>query len=259
MNAERVDLLIQYALALAAEKEPFERELGPIHLLKYVYLGDLAYASRNGGATFTGADWKFFKFGPWSNAVHDRIRPAVQGLRTDERRFDFTDDEGDEGQGVRWKLASRPDPLIEEIEKQIPGLLASAMRRAVREFGADTPGLLHHVYRTRPMLHAAPLDMLDFSRAVPEPIPQFEKPQELTAKQKKKLRAAIQAAKEQRSAKAKRRYVTIETSIYDDVFAKGVESLDRDGGDELVEFKGTTIAFSDEIWRSKGRHDDGIP
>ena len=44
MDRDRVDLLIQYALAVAGQNDFGERELGPIHLLKYVYLGDLAHA-----------------------------------------------------------------------------------------------------------------------------------------------------------------------------------------------------------------------
>lgn len=259
MDTERVDHLIRYALALAARNEAWnERELGSIHLLKYVYLADLAYAARNNGATFTGADWRFYKFGPWSNAVHERIRPALGRLRVNERTFGFEREDGEDGEGVRWRLADDPDRLLSEMEREIPALVASALGKAVREFGGNTPDLLHHVYRTKPMLHAAPHELLEFAHAVPEPAPKFEKPPELTAKQQKKLREAIRAAKEQRAAKAKRRFVTVPTPVYDEIFEKGVEALDRDGGDELRALEGT-VTFSDEIWKSKGRHDDGVP
>ena len=41
MDTAKVDLLIQFALAVAAEEDALaERELGPIHLIKYVYLAD---------------------------------------------------------------------------------------------------------------------------------------------------------------------------------------------------------------------------
>jgi hypothetical protein len=43
----------------------------------YVYLADLAYAEANRGKTFTGIDWQFYKFGPWSQTVNDRIEPAL--------------------------------------------------------------------------------------------------------------------------------------------------------------------------------------
>ena len=44
VDTAKIDQLIQFALAVAAEAyEHFERRLLPIHLVKYVYLGDLAY------------------------------------------------------------------------------------------------------------------------------------------------------------------------------------------------------------------------
>ncbi len=43
-----------------------------------------------------------------------------------------------------------------------------AIKSAVQEFANDTQGLLHHVYRTPPMLCAAPEESLDFLTAVPE-------------------------------------------------------------------------------------------
>jgi hypothetical protein len=260
MDAERVDLLIQYALAVAAQNEQWdERELGPIHLLKYVYLGDLAHAARNNGTTYTGADWRFYKFGPWSNAVHERIRPALQHLHVDERTFGFTRDDGEDGEGVRWKLADDPERVIVDIERKIPGILASAVRKAVRDFGGNTSDLLHHVYRTPPMAHAAPHEPLEFGHAVPEPVPQFEKPPELTTKQQKKLREAMRKLKEQLAARPKARYVKADPPpIYDEIFEEGVKALDRDAGDELVSVEGV-VTFSDEIWKSKGRHDGGVP
>jgi hypothetical protein len=259
MDAERVDLLIQYALAIAAQNDWDGRELGPIHLLKYVYLGDLAHASRNNGATFTGADWKFYKFGPWSNAVHDRIRPAVEKLHAIERTFAFTADDGEDGEGVRWKLEDQTDQLIADIERKIPGTLATAVRKYVREFAGNTSDLLHHVYRTEPMLHAAPNEMLSFAHAVPEPVPQFEEPKELTENQKKKLRHAMRALKEQLQQRSKPRYVKADPApIYDEAFEEGVKAMNRDAGEDLVAVDGE-VTFADELWKSRGRHDSGAP
>jgi hypothetical protein len=258
MNVERVDLLIQYALAIAAQNEWDERELGPIHLLKYVYLADLAHAARNGGETFTGADWRFYKFGPWSNAVHERIRPTIQRLHVNERTFAFAGSGGEDGEGVRWRLDS-PDQLVEDIERKIPATLASAVRKYVREFAGNTSDLLHFVYRTEPMMQAAPNETLSFAYAVPQPEPQFEKPTALTENQKKKLRQAMRSLKERLQAQAKPRYVKADPApIYDETFEQGVKSLDRDGGDELLAVEGE-VTFSDEMWKSRSRHDGGPP
>ena len=78
-DSSHADLIIQYALLLAGEEdERFDRQLGPIHLVKYVFLADLAHAKRHGGESFTGATWLFHNFGPWDVAVYERIDPATQ-------------------------------------------------------------------------------------------------------------------------------------------------------------------------------------
>ena len=78
-DPSRVDLLLQYTLLVSGEQDEFlDRQLGPIHLVKYVYLADLFHAKRNNGVTFTGIEWKFYKFGPWSQAVHERIELALE-------------------------------------------------------------------------------------------------------------------------------------------------------------------------------------
>lgn len=259
MDAERVDLLIQYALAIAAQNERNERELGAIHLLKYVYLADLAYAARNNGATFTGADWRFYKFGPWSSPVHERIRPAIGRLHVNERTFGFEREDGEDGQGVRWRLADDPEQVIADVERKLPGMLTSAVRKAVRDFGDDTSELLHHVYRTPPMLHAAPNEPLEFVHAVPEPAPVFEEPPELTPKQQRKMREKMRALKERLAAQPGPRYVKADPSpVYDDIFKSGVAALNRDAGDELMSAEGV-VTFSADIWKSKTRRDGGLP
>jgi hypothetical protein len=56
MDAARVEAVLGYALAVAAQADDWRhRELGPIHLLKYLYLADVAHAKRHGGESFTGA------------------------------------------------------------------------------------------------------------------------------------------------------------------------------------------------------------
>jgi len=45
MNKDLVDQLIQYILLVAShEDEQFYRELGPIHIIKYLFLADLDFA-----------------------------------------------------------------------------------------------------------------------------------------------------------------------------------------------------------------------
>ena len=45
VDAAKADLILQYALLLAGQEDDFfDRQLGPIHLLKYCYLADLIHA-----------------------------------------------------------------------------------------------------------------------------------------------------------------------------------------------------------------------
>jgi hypothetical protein len=47
MKSNKIDLLIQYTLLVAGQEDEYlDRQLGPIHLIKYVYLADLVYAER---------------------------------------------------------------------------------------------------------------------------------------------------------------------------------------------------------------------
>ena len=97
IDLQKVDLLIQYALLVAGEADDYQdRSLGPIHLLKYVYLSDLAYAKREQGQTYTGTPWKFHKFGPWSAEVHGRIEPALRLINADKLSFESDYEEGGE-------------------------------------------------------------------------------------------------------------------------------------------------------------------
>src|SRR6266498_1490035 len=103
MDPLKVDLVLKYAMAAASREEWDRRELGEIHLLKYVYLADLAYARRHEGTTFTGAPWRFYKFGPWTEQVYERIPVVLANLGAEERRVESSKSGGD---FVRWRLPS---------------------------------------------------------------------------------------------------------------------------------------------------------
>jgi hypothetical protein len=159
MDVSRIDLLLKYTVAAAGQEDAGKRELGPIHLTKYVYLADLAFAESHGGRTFTRARWRFHHFGPWSSEVYERIAPAVAEIGAVERHIHskFSDD------GVRWSVDD--GRLFEELGEQLPIEVSRAIRRVVQQFGQDTVSLLHFVYTTAPMLRAAPGELLEFEPA----------------------------------------------------------------------------------------------
>ena len=142
-NPNHVDLVLQYALLVAGEEDEYiDRQLGPIHLIKYVYLADLAYAKLNDGKIFTGINWQFYKFGPWSQAVNERIKPALLAIGADKQTFPSDYDDKDDW--VRWYM--RDGQSLQEKERKLPAGITMHLRRDVHKFGKDTPNLLNHVY-----------------------------------------------------------------------------------------------------------------
>ena len=128
-DSSRADLIIQYALLLAGEEdESFDRQLGPIHLIKYVYLADLAYARGFGGKSFTGAAWRFHDFGPWDTAVFLRVEPAARAVQAEQLTFQSDYGEKD---WVRYRL--RDTEKLDEIERAVPAAIKVHLRREVHE------------------------------------------------------------------------------------------------------------------------------
>lgn len=263
MDIAKVDTLLQYILAVASENDWGERELGPIHLIKYLYLADLDYASRHQGETYTGIKWQFFRFGPWSKELNDYMEPSLTAMGANKRTIHshkFPDFE-------RWSLSD--NSLVRELERQIEVQVALAIKDAVHNYGPYTESILHDVYKTKPMLYAAPGEYLDFSKALIEPSSSNDEMSknetELSVKQKKKRKTKLDSLKEEFQArltekkKQRERQKSVQPSPrYDTVFFEGVETLEKLAGEEIPLGK-ITCSFSDEFWKSKARYDPEIP
>lgn len=238
MNTKNTDLLIECALLCAGEEDDWSsRELGQIHILKYVYLGDLAYAKQNEGRTFSEAGWRFFHFGPWCAEVQNRIRPAVQHAEAIVKTYSSAQEKDIE----RYVLRNRP--LLQDIERQLPLMVFLAIKRAVHRFSNDTPRLLHYVYQTPPMLNAAPREALNFRYAVPEDTASEEMsapPEEKISVKEQKRRHAKLEDKRVRFADRVRQIREREPASpkrlprYDDTFFEGIEWLDSLAGYPLA-------------------------
>ncbi len=254
-NQNRVDLLLQYILAVAGQESGWNRELGMIHLLKYAYLADLSYAKYHDGQTYTGLTWTFHHFGPWSVDCYKRITPALEaiGAITKKIESDKYDD------FIRW-YADDYDQF-DKLNNQMDLIVAGAVQKYVRKFGNDTYGLLGFVYKTTPMLNAAPEDMLEFIRsAVADDVTKEKVKVEPTARQKKKQRQKILAFKERLNQKLEEKIQARKADTcpspprYDDVFNEGLSQLDQAAGIHSVEGRYLAI-FKDNVWKSKMRHD----
>lgn len=237
MDADRIDNLIAYALATAGNQDYPRPELGQIHLIKYLYLADMAYAERHGGQTYTGLAWKFHHFGPWSVDAWSRINPVVT-------------------------------KIISTLDSTLPWEVSRSIQNAVRKYGEDTKTLLHYVYSTPPMLNAAPGDILSFPFSSARAVSQTShdsviQAQELTRKQEKKQEATIADLKSRIQAslahKKSSRPSTAEyyEPRYDDTFAHGQQWLDEMACGQYSPSEGTLIV-DDSLWKSASRHDPDL-
>ena len=256
-DPSRVDFLLQYALLVAGEQDEFfDRQLGPIHLIKYVYLADLFHAKRNNGVTFTGTEWQFYKFGPWSQSVNERLEPALSAIGAEKRSFQS--DYEDRQDWVRWRLSD--EKLLEKLESQLPFEITSGLKEDVRRFGKDTQSLLHYVYRTEPILSAAPNEFLDFTVvaneiSTNESMPKPLRMDGLSNRKKKQFEERMRELRtryKNRERKDRKLLNPVKDARYDDVYAEGMSWLDSLAGEPLRDDE-QVVQFSDEVWKSPTR------
>ena len=189
MYADKIDLILQYILSVAGQADWHSGELGMIHLIKYVYLGDLSYAEYHNAETFTGISWRFHCYGPWSQEIYLRIEPALADINAQRRVFHSS---GYDRDFERWSIQN--DRLHGELEHKIDIGVAGTIQKYVHRFGQDTAGLLHYVYQTVPMLRAAPGEFLDFSAIIKDTgsCHKYTAPEDtITARQKKKTEKIV--------------------------------------------------------------------
>lgn len=255
---DRIDLLLQYTMAVACTLDFGRKELRPIHFIKYLYLADLEYARHHDGETFTGTPWRFHHFGPWAVEVFQRIEPALAAIGATKRTLE----NAQYGEYVQWVLDSCD--LEERLKTKIDWSISTTIDQAVREFGSNTEELLHRVYTTEPMLLAAPEEALQFSPAPPrelKPKPTTAEP--LTARQQKRFKEKVKVTREE----VRRRLVAkkeVKSGApkprqprYDEVFFQGLAALDEAAGEEIIEEQ-FTGKLSKEVWKSKARYDPDL-
>jgi hypothetical protein len=144
-------LLLQYVLVVTGQGAGWDREMGMIHLIKYVYLADLAYAEKHNGKLYTGIPWRFYHFGHGAEEIYQRIEPALMAMGAEKRVIPNPRDEKDV---TRWIKSD--DELFDRLGNQLDLIVMGCIQKNVMRFGSDTPALLDYVYQTRPMITAAP-------------------------------------------------------------------------------------------------------
>jgi len=258
IQTNNIDLVLQYALLVAGEEDDYrDRQLGPIHLIKYAYLADLEYAKNNAGKTFTGVNWKFYHFGPWEQAVNERIDIALAAIAA--TKHSFSSDYGDKDEWFRWDL--RDESRLAEIKSKLPLSITAPLKRHINNFSGHTQSLLAFVYNTPPMLSVAPNERLDFLLvAKPEvPASHVEEALRFSALSNKKAKKFSEKMKELRTNKnnvalAEKTLLIdpVKNPRYDEIYFSGLDWLDHTSGIPLVEGM-LTAHFSPDVWKSSTR------
>jgi hypothetical protein len=261
IDIEKIDLLLQYALVVAGQGSGWDRELGMIHLIKYVYLADIEYAKRRNGQLYTGIPWRFYHFGPWAEEVYQRIEPALMAIGAEKRIIPNPRDERDVS---RWTKSD--DELFDTLGNQLDLIVMGCIQRDVRRFGSDTAALLDFVYRTKPMVTATPGEFLNFNILNSETISEEQiqagiAVKELTVRQKKKRKSALLDLKKRINArldeKQNRRIACAAPPRYDEIFFNGIKWLNSSSEEPLDSGEYTAI-ISDKMWKSKARYDPDL-
>ena len=250
-NDKNIENLIKYVLLTAGEEDSFfERSLGPIHILKYLYLADYYYAMRSQGLTYTGIEWKFHNFGPWSLPTFQMIEPTLLGAGATHSLYSSKFGEED---AVRWSLIN--GDLLAQIKQQIPPSITRKLNSCIRKFKKDTEELLNFVYNTEPMRNAAPRERLDFS------VLTFDgeisgddslKIHSLSKKKLSKFKERISSLKDkQKAGLFKKTDVPqlVTTPRYDDIYEAGLAALQESELDEDTS-KRLQGRFMSNIWKS---------
>ncbi|RUQ78589.1 hypothetical protein [Legionella septentrionalis] len=224
-------------------------------------MADLIYSARNKGQTYTGVNWTFFKFGPWASEVYERITPALQAIHANQEIFESNYENKEDW--TRWEL--RDDNLFDIKNNELPSSITTRLKQLIHKFNNDTNSLLSFVYKTQPMLSAAPSELLDFSISTDEVSHSKKEPTNLMkaacstkkmAKFSQEMESLRKIFREQKKNK-KPLLNPVPSPRYDEVYENGVEWLDSLSGSPFVEDT-IDVEFSKDVWRSTIRRTDDL-
>lgn len=126
-------------------------------LTKYLYLLDYWVAKENNGKTFIGVEWRFYHYGPYSEALSSDIDflptlPFINKVDVSRENKDFT----------LYSLGEYTrNKTLETLG--ISSNVKDRLLQAVKAFAGDLNGLLNFVYfETEPMIGTSPGDVLSF-------------------------------------------------------------------------------------------------
>jgi len=253
MDLKRVETLLKFILLTNGENSIHERSLCTTHLIKYLYLADLEYAALNHGETYTGIDWRFLNFGPWSSEAATTIdevishEPGIQshvfkpsGAQQERECYSYTD-----------------SPTLASVETELPSSITIKLRWHINRNKNHLDTLLQDVYNTQPMLCGKPGNSLDFhvvaqenpSTCQPSPVAIDSPGKKISKLKMDAARKKVAALLEQRKSRKKA------IPVYDQDFLDGMKWLDS-VHEEGVSPGEIQLQIPDEFWDSSFRKKD---
>jgi len=261
-DKQKIDQIIIFSLLEASrEDDLWDRELGPIHLVKYVYLADLAYSEYHHGETYTGVPWRFHHYGPWAEEVYVRIDPVIENIGANVKKISSPKLQDD-----FFRYSYSDDYQYDEVFNSLPFEITGALKKAIHKYGKDTAELLHHVYRTRPMIYATPGDHLSFiSKKQDEESKTEELFQEATISVKRKnlKKAAIETLKKEMAARLEKTLSKKKEKLqstpprYDEIYQEGIKWVESLAGEPINKEDGT-LEVAPDFWKSNFRTNDEL-
>lgn len=145
------------------DDNPFQ--LTEIHIIKYIYLLDY-YTAKETGKTFTGTEWIFHHFGPWSYEIDNFVKNLVKtkDIFTEKIQTHF-----ENNKEINMYVNISGNVSRRDIWGKFNKIV---MKRIFNDdlpfFKNDTYKLLDYVYfETEPMINAKPEDKLIFDHLEP--------------------------------------------------------------------------------------------
>jgi len=211
---------------LRAAREAGAGKLTRTQLTKFVYLLDLYVAEETGKATFTGAQWKFWHFGPFAAELDTRVDTlAAEGAIQSEAR-ENVDKEYTLFYLGEWSSAKPLEALGLSHQTR------TKLMEQLKLYRFDLPGLLNHVYfETAPMIGAKPGQPLDFAKAQRLDWRKDVRPYRFGVSDKAKanrIRELVTGMGKQRREQA---FILTNRPIYDEHYLHAVADADFEPGD----------------------------
>jgi hypothetical protein len=155
--------------------------------------------------------------------------------------------------------------LLAEKRRVLPPLITMNLKTYIHKYGKDTPSLLNYVYKTKPMLAAAPNEYLNLSLEVDseEKQPESLQPlrmESLSNKKKKDFHnkmVALRELRQQRKSEPPKLVNPVTNPRYDDVYNEGVAWLDSLSGEPFTSGC-ITAEFSSDVWKSTTRKGENV-